>query len=81
MNHFQKDFPIFFMFICLKITSHFIIDQNSPAMAIVRPQPTSLKNNFQLALLTIILSMIHMANNALDENDLWDTLKILGIDK
>ncbi|KAL5258407.1 hypothetical protein ACHWQZ_G009044 [Mnemiopsis leidyi] len=35
----------------------------------------------QLALLTIILSMIHMANNALDESDLWDTLKILGIDK
>ncbi|XP_063680872.1 non-structural maintenance of chromosomes element 3 homolog [Bolinopsis microptera] len=35
----------------------------------------------QLALLTIILSMIHMANNALDEADLWETLKILGIDK
>lgn len=35
----------------------------------------------QLALLTIILSMIHMANNALDEKDLWETLKILGIDR
>eukprot|EP00116_Pleurobrachia_bachei_P019067 sb/3479329/ len=35
----------------------------------------------QLGLLTVVLSLIHMADNSLDEADLWDTLDILGISR
>ena len=35
----------------------------------------------QLGLLSVVLSLVHMADNQLDEDDLWDTLEILGINR